>query len=376
MQRFHAVAIALPLFAAVAGAQSKPASAPAKPKASDAVGGVEVKGNRASVQIPGQTVTIHFTADEFKPEQNSQFGGKSLAYGGILKEATLNVYYETNFPYLSSLNYREQWKQRPNYQSYSANNVACCEFTNEAKGAFIQSFYHGHVVTNAYAFDLNVTVARIELKGSPPSPKFNRDDFIKIVKSFEVEGEPDIEKYRLPKEVYDYRDTAAKHEGDQLGWVAKEVKKESEDYPLYFYYGVLSMKRKQPDFASTGFSRAAEILMKKEKRTPKEDIAMLDALAGAQMALISTKHFREAATMYQKLLDIVKAESGEEFKKARDESIYGLAVCCAQTSQPERAIETLRNAVAANPLLKRRAKEDPFFAPIKNSKEFTKLVES
>lgn len=353
---------------------SKPASAPAKAKA-DGPPVVEVKDNRASVAIPGHPVIVTFWADQFKPEENTQFGGRSLAYGGILKEAVINVFYEHNFPYLSSLNYREQWQKKPNYQAFMVNSTACCEYTNDAKGAFIQSFYDAHIVTNAFALNVHVSVARIEIKGKPSGPKFTREDFIKIVKSVEIEGEADLSKLKYPKEVYDFRDAASKHEADQLNWVAKECARDADAYAGHFYYGLFAMKRKLPDFASTGFSKAAELLAKKENRTPAEERAFLDALTGGQTALVATKHYREAVNLYQKLLDTIKAESGDEFKKARDESIYGLAVCYVQIAQPERGIETLKNAVAANPLLKRRAKEDPLLAPIRNHREFGKIVE-
>ncbi|MFN0205998.1 MAG: tetratricopeptide repeat protein [Planctomycetota bacterium] len=349
-------------------AESKPAKVEKKEAAAE-------KDRTVTVTIPNQPITIQIEADGFRKEDGTQFGSKSLVFASIAKDGTLNVLYEPNFPHQSSINLREQWAKRPNYLTFSIGNIAACEFTNESKGSFVQSFYHAHPVTPDFAFDITVTVARIKLKGAAPEPKFTRDDFIKIVKSFTVTGDPNRDSFRLPAEVYEVRDKAMKMEHDQLNWVSKQCSAAPDDFALHYYFGALAQRRKNYSLASDGFLHAAGLLSKKENRNAKDENALVDALAGGSASLIAQKRFRDAAGTYQKLLDTTKPDGPPEVKKMREEAVYLLACCHAQIAQPEKALEILRNAVAATPSLKARAKDDPLLAPLKATKDFAKIVE-
>lgn len=361
--------------------QSPPASAPAsRPvsvdfKPADGKNNVHVKDNVVTVYMPDQPIIVKFTAEGFKPETNAQFRGRSLAYGGIAKDGILNIFYDPNFPYLSSVQWREQWVKRPAYQGFSIQNIAACEFTNDAKGAFLQSFYHAHIVTKDYAFDIQATVARIEIKGQPSGPRFTREDFSKIVRSFSVEGSPDPSTLRLPPEIYAFRDESARNDSDTANWVAKECLKNPESPVVHFYQGALAARRKVHDVAGQGYGRAADLYIKKGGKSTLEMNAFLDALQGAIAHLSLAKKFREASAYCQKLLEHIKNEMGPAFKKAREEALYQLAVCYAQSAQPLKAVEALKTAVAIVPSHRGRARDDAMFAPLKTDKEFNKIIQ-
>jgi tetratricopeptide (TPR) repeat protein len=368
----HLVLATLPGFVSIP-LQSKPAES--RPGKDEAKENIEYKDGIVSIAIPDQPLVASVAVDEFKREKNSASSGRTLVLASIAKEGTLTVTFDQNFPHQSSSNLREQWSKRPNYQVFNVGNIACCEFTNEARGAFVQSFYHAHPVLPDYSFDISVTVARIDLKGSAPTPKFTRDDFVKIVKSFAVTGETSREKFRLPPEVYAIRDRAIKTEHDQLNWASKQCSASPEDFAVHYYFGALATRKKQFAFASDGYTRAVELLLRRESRTAKEESALLDALVGASSSFMIQKRYREASSIFQKTLDLTKPDGGDLVKKAREDAIYLLACCYAQIAQPEKALETLKNALAATPSLRSRAKEDPLLAPIRNNKELAKLIE-
>ena len=303
---------------------------------------------------------------------------RQLLFGITRDGAIVSVLFEENLPWLAAEECGKRWAEESRYQRFRAGELQACEFRMESKeggGASTGiSHWHAYLATADYLIDLHVS-GDGHTSGSGASHEFTRADFLGIAKTLALTGRADVAKLSLPPELYAFRDEAASAGGpDPLGWVAKQCAARKDEWAPAWYRGALADQREKPEVCVDAYARAAELLAALPERTPKQALALVQALDRAASVCASQKKYKDAIPLCERLVELVAASDPPELQKFREEALYHLAGCQAVTGKHSAAIESLRRSIGERPEFRERAAGDPLFAPLRTKPEFKKLV--
>ncbi len=324
-----------------------------------------------TAKVPDQPLEIHLTMDGFEADAGL-LTGRAILGGTLESGAVLTVVCEDNMPYLSGADCRERRKGESGFEAFAVGEVAACKFRTSLPANFTKTDYYAWPVTADHLFVLHASTTRG--KSAAKKNEFDKADFEKLVASFRVTGTVDRSTWRLPPEVYVFRDNAAAHAADQLAWVTAECAARPNDFAPHFYLGELAYLVRNADVAVRGYARAAELLGRIEKRTPAQDQALFEALDTQSSAEASRKRFREALEPCERLVAVTAASTHPKAATFRAQALYNVAICHAQTGQAAPAIESLKQAIAVEPKFKERAASDELLKALHSKKEFKALV--
>jgi hypothetical protein len=331
-----------------------------------------VHAGEITAKVPDQPLEIHLTVDGFEPD-STLASDRSILAGRLASGAVLTVLCEANMPYLSGKECRESRKGSSGFEAFAVGDVAACKFRTVLRENVTTTDYYAWPVTPDYLFVLHASTTSVK---SGTKPTFDKSAFEKLTASFRVTGTVDRSTWIFPREVYEFRDAAAQHADGQLAWVTKECETRPDDSAAHFYLGTLGSQHQEPDLSLRGFARAAELLASRATRTPQEDQALFQALDREGGAQFQRKRYREALAACQRLAEFTAGSAHAKAPAFRAQALYNVALCHAQTGEPALAIESLRQAIALEPTLKRRATEDDFLKPLRSKKDFKALVDA
>ncbi len=324
-----------------------------------------------TAKVPDQPLEIHLTIDGF--EADAGLLTERVILGGELESgAVLTVVCEDNMPYLSGAECRARRKGESGFEAFAVGDVAACKFRTILPANFTKTDYYAWPVTADHLFVLHASTTRG--KSAAKKNEFDKAAFEKLVASFRVTGTVDRSTWRLPPEVYAFRDSAAAHAAEQLAWVSQECASHPDDFAPHFYLGELAYQALDADLAVRGYARAAELLGQIEKRTPAQDQALFEALDTQSSANASRKRYREALGACERLVEVTAASTHPKAKAFRAQALYNVAICHAQGGQAAPALESLKQAIAAEPTFKERAASDELLKALRSKKEFKALV--
>jgi tetratricopeptide (TPR) repeat protein len=86
------------------------------------------------------------------------------------------------------------------------------------------------------------------------------------------------------------------------------------------------------------------------------------------------KTYAEAAPWLERLLARTEDDDSEALRRLRPSAQFNLASCYARTNQPDKAMASLRAALAAEPEMKKDAAESELLASLRSRKDFKELV--
>jgi tetratricopeptide (TPR) repeat protein len=313
-----------------------------------------------SLEIPG------FKAD--KPDSD-----RTLLIGQTASRATISVLCENNYPYLSGNDCAQKHAKEDGFEMFKVGDVVCARWETTLHDVLKQTTWHAWPATSDFLFDIHASMMTAT-KLADPGHKFAKDDFIRIVKSWRTSGRVDRSAFVWPGEAYAFRDEASKASGDQLEWVSKQCATRGEEWPAHFYLGALAEEKAEPDAMVAGYSRAADLLGAMERRNAKQNHALVESLDRAAFALAIQRKFAEATPLCLRVLDVMRNNDAPELRAFREQALYNLASCYALTSQPDKALDSLRQALQAQPSLKQRAAKDETLASLHELPAFKSLV--
>lgn len=325
------------------------------------------------VKIPGHEVQVSIEIPGFKRDTKGEIPGRTLLIGTLPDETTLSLLWEENFPYVAGASGPNAYTGEQGFHAFNVGDKTCCQFRMVIHKLIVDSQYYGFLATSDFFIILHASRS-YPLKGGGDSKEVSASRLEPIVRSLSVSGAADRSRYRYPAEVYSFRDEAAKLGSTQMDWVEKQCAARSDDWVPFFYLGELGSNSRKPDPELRGFQRASDLLGKRPQPSTKEMTALLHSLHECGGCLASQKKFDQAASVCQKILDLVPTGSSEEFREFRAVALFNLACCSAMTSKPDQAMKYLRQAIEARPEFKKRAAQEEWLASLHNKAEFKKLV--
>jgi hypothetical protein len=330
-----------------------------------------IEAHVVKAKIPKQPVEVSLEIAGFtagKPDND-----RTLLVGTTSGGATLSVLWETNYPYLSGDDCAKRYAKESGFEKFTVGNVVCAHWETVMRDVLKQTTWHAWPVTPDFMFDIHASTAA-SVKGGAHSPTFSKDDFVRIVKSWRTSGQADRGSFVLPPEAYAFRDKAVKSTGDPLEWASEQCAEHSGEWFVHFYLGELASETGKLDVMEQGFSHAADLLAATEKRSVKQTHAMIEALDRAAFAAASQRKFAETIPYCTRIVEIIKSNDAAELRPFRDDALYHLAVCCAMTSQEDKALDWLLQAIQAQPGCKQRAASDEMLASLRKKPAFKTLV--
>jgi len=325
------------------------------------------------VEVPGQPVHVSvvipgFQADELPPDPE-----RVLVSGQTKSGCIVSILYEENFPYTASKDAAARFAMGKRVQGFVVEDTSCCEFKTEVRDTIVETTFQAWPATPEYLFDIHVSFVMAK-EDSSQKPTFSRSDFIELVRSFHIEGVPDVNRFVFPPEVYSFRDEAAKASGDAYAWLTKQCVMRGGDWVPHLYLGMLAETNDRQSFVIQGYTRAVDLLEGVKGRTPKQAHTLMFALERVAHVHTAEKRFDKALPFCAKAVRIVQAEDPPEIQRFREEALFNLACCYAMTQQREGAMSTLQLAIAARPDFKDRASASALLESLRHLDAFQKLV--
>jgi len=330
-------------------------------------------------KVPGTAVEIAIELPGFEAETPDD-PKRTLLFGSLGDGVVVSVLYEENFPYLPGSTCVARHAKLPQYKAFKAGSTDCCEFTatlgSPAKKnvKLDQKHYHAFPSTPDFLFDIHLSV--MELGRGKYAKTFEREKFQALAQSFQATGRVDAKTGALPEEVYAFRDEAAQVAGDGLAWCEQRCAERVDDWPAAFYLGALAYEREDAERILAGYGRAADLLAAMAERTPKHVLALATACDRAAHACFMRKKFGEAVPWLERLLEQTESADSEAVRRLLPSAHFNLAAGYAKSNQPDKAMESLRAAIAAEPDMRRAAAESELLAPLRSRKDFKELVGS
>ena len=317
---------------------------------------------QVSVQIPG------FQADEFPPDPE-----RVLVSGQTKAGCIVSILYEENFPFVSSKDAAARFGTGKRVQGFVVGDISCCEFKTEIRDTIVETTFQAWPATPEYLFDIHVSFV-VPKQDVGQAGTFSRNDFIDLVKSFRVDGRPDVSVLAFPPEVYAFRDEAAHVGTDTYSWLAKECVVRTGDYVPNLYLGMLAETNDRQSLVVQGYTRAVDLLESMKGRTAKQSRTLMFVLERAARVHTSEKRFDRALPFCQRSVRLARAEDPPEIQRFREEALFNLACCYAMTQQRDGALSTLELAIAARPDFKERASKSELLESLRHLDAFQKLV--
>jgi tetratricopeptide (TPR) repeat protein len=203
---------------------------------------------------------------------------------------------------------------------------------------------------------------------------FTRNHFIDLVRSFQLEGTPDVERFAFPPEVYAFRDEAAKTATDTFAWLSKQCAVRPRDWVPHLYLGMLADANDRHSFVVQGYSRAVELLEDVKDRTPKQTRTLMFALERAARAHADEEKFDKSLPFCERAVRTVKPGDPPEIQRYREDALFNLACCYAMTGQRDKALATLQLALEVRPDFKERALASGHLQSLRQLEAFQRLV--
>ena len=335
-----------------------PASAPAEP---------------IRLEVPGQPVHVSVRVPGFQPDTEALDPERMLLSGKTPAGCIVSILYEENLPFISSKDCATRYSTGRRVQGFVVGDVSCCEFKTEIRDTIVETTFQAWPATPEYLFDIHVSFVMAK-EDSSQKPTFSRSDFIELVRSFHIEGAPDVNRFVFPPEVYSFRDEAAKASGDAYAWLTKQCVMRGGDWVPHLYLGMLAETNDRQSFVIQGYTRAVDLLEGVKGRTPKQAHTLMFALERVAHVHTAEKRFDKALPFCAKAVRIVQAEDPPEIQRFREEALFNLACCYAMTQQREGAMSTLQLAIAARPDFKDRASASALLESLRHLDAFQKLV--
>lgn len=325
------------------------------------------------VDVPGQPVHVTIDIPGFQGDELPPDPERLLVSGQTKSGCIVSILYEENFPYVSTKDAAARFATGKRLQGFVVEDVSCCEFKTEIRDTIVETTFQAWPATPEYLFDIHVSfVVPKQDVGQPGT--FSRSDFIDLVRSFRIEGKPDVSLLLFPPEAYAFRDEAAQAGTDAYAWLTKQCVMRGGDWVPHLYLGMLAEANDRQSFVVQGYTRAVDLLEDVKNRTAKQTRTLMFALDRAARVHASEKRFEKARPFCEKAVRIAQPEDPPEIQRFREEALFNLACCYAMTQQREGAMTTLQLAIEARPDFKERASASQLLEPLRNLDAFQRLV--
>ena len=331
-------------------------------------------GDATRIDLPGQPVHVvveipGFVADELPPDPE-----RVLISGQTKAGCIVSILYEENFPYVSSKEAASRHSTGKRVQGFVVGDVSCCEFKTEIRDTIVETTFQAWPATPEYLFGIHVSFV-VPKSQVGQAGTFSRSDFIDFVKSFQIEGKPDVGLLVFPPEAYAFRDEAAQGSGEETyAWLTKQCVMRGGDWVPHMYLGMLAEANDRQSFVVQGYTRAVDLLEDYPNRTVKQSRALLFTLERVALLHAAEKRYEKALPFCEKAVRLSKPEDPPEIQRFREEALFNLACCYAKTGQRDGALSTLQLAIQVRPDFKERAIESDLLESLRNLEAFQKLV--
>lgn len=333
----------------------------------------EASAELRKVKVPGHEVEVSIEIPGFKPADELPNPERTLLFGEMAGEAVISVLWEENFPFVPAQDCPKVFSKEKGYKAFTVGDKTGCQYQLAVPGLFEKSQCHGFLATPDFLFTIHIS-RTFTAKAPGGRKELKRGEVDPIVKSLAVMGKADRGRFRLPEEVYAFRDEAAGQKGNQLDWVKKQCGSRPDAWAAHFYLGELAYSEREIDPSIRGHGRAAGLLSGRAERSPKETKALLIALDSRASSLAQREEFDLALPVCLEVLRFAPVGEAEDVRAFREQALFNLACCHAKTSKPVEALEYLRQALEARPDWKERAGREELLAALRSRPEFRKLV--
>jgi hypothetical protein len=325
------------------------------------------------VEIPGQPVHVTIDIPGFVADAQSYDPERVLVSGQTKSGCIVSILYEENFPFVSSKDAAARRSMGRRGQDFTVGDVTCCESRVEVRDTIVETTFQAWPATPEYLFDIHVSFveSRDEVL---QEGTFERKHFIELVRSFRIEGTPDVERFAFPREVYAFRDEAAKTPTDTFAWLTKQCAVRPGDWVPHLYLGMLADANDRHSFVVQGYSRAVDLLEDVKDRNAKQTRTLMFALERAARAHADEEKFEKSLPFCERAVRTVKPTDPPEIQRFREEALFNLACCYAMTTQREKALATLQLAIEARPDFKERASTSKFLESLRQMEGFQRIV--
>ncbi len=226
--------------------------------------------------------------------------------------------------------------------------------------------WHAYVVAARFCFQIHVSSTKLG-DGSV----FGRDDFAKIVKSFEVGIFRKGSFKDYPETVVDFTDQATRHFPAALDWIASEAAKRKEDWVPSFVLGELSHVLKEPSKGITGYESAIPLLKQLAQPTAQETFVHIRAEHGLGLALMMDNRIPDALPHYLEARTIAAGAKSPEHAPLA----YVVAMTYAGLKDPANTAKYLKEAISLDPKFRDEAKKNPFIQKLSANAAIKPLLE-
>lgn len=331
------------------------------------------KPDATRVQIPGQAVHVSIDIPGFVADAESYDPERVLVSGQTKTGCIVSILYEENFPYVSSKDAAARRSMGRRGQDFVVGDVTCCESRIEVRDTIVETTFQAWPATPEYLFDIHVSFveSRDEVL---QEGTFERKHFIELVRSFRLEGVPDVARFAFPPEVYIFRDEAAKTATDSFAWLTKQCAVRPGDWVPHLYLGMLADANDRHSFVVQGYTRAVDLLEDVKDRTPKQTRTLMFALERTARAHADEEKFEKSIPFCEQAIRTAKPSDPPEILRFREEALFNLACCYAMTTQREKALATLQLAIEARPDFKERAIASKLLDSLRALDAFKQLV--
>jgi hypothetical protein len=327
------------------------------------------------VEIPGQPVHVTIDIPGFVADAQSYDPERVLVTGQTKSGCIVSILYEENFPYVSSKDAAARRSMGRRGQDFAVGDVVCSETRVEVRDTIVETTYQAWPATPEYLFDIHVSFveSRDEVVAKEGGA-FTRNHFIDLVRSFRLEGTPDVQRFAFPPEVYAFRDEAAKTPTDTWAWLTKQCAVRPGDWVPHLYLGMLADANDRHSFVVQGYTRAVDLLENAKERTPKQTRALMFAFERTARAHADEEKFDKSLPFCERAVRTAKPSDPPEIQRFREEALFNLACCYAMTLQREKALTTLQLALEVRPDFKERAATNKLLESLRATDVFQKLV--
>lgn len=326
------------------------------------------------VAIPGQPVHVTIAIPGFVADAQSYDPERVLVSGQTESGCIVSILYQENFPYVSSKDAAARLALgRSRGQGFAVGEVSCCESRTEIRDTIVETTFQAWPATPEYLFDIHVSFVQSREEVGQEAT-FTRNAFIDLVKSFRLEGVPDVNLFVFPPEVYAFRDEAARAETDTFSWLSKQCAVRPGDWVPQLYLGMLADANDRHSFVIQGYARAVDLLDDVKDRTAKQTRTLMFALERAALAHADEEKFEKALPFCEQAVRTARPGDPPEIQRFREEALFNLACCYAMVSQRENALTTLKLALEARPDFKERAIASKLLASLRTLDAFRHLV--
>ncbi|MFN0006715.1 MAG: tetratricopeptide repeat protein [Planctomycetota bacterium] len=332
------------------------------------------KADATRVAIPGQPVQVSIAIPGFVADAQAYDPERVLVSGQTKSGCIVSILYQENFPYVSSKDAAGRLALgRSRGQTFAVGEVSCCESRTEVRDTIVETTFQAWPATPEYLFDIHVSFVQSREEVGQEAT-FTRNTFIDLVKSFRLEGVPDVNRFAFPPEVYTFRNEAAKAETDSFSWLSKQCAVRPGDWVPQLYLGMLADANDRHSFVIQGYTRAVDLLGDVKDRTAKQTRTLMFALERAALAHVDEEKFEKAIPFWERAVRTAKPGDPPEIQRFREEALFHLACCYAMNSQRENALTTLKLAIEVRPDFKERAIASNLFASLRALDAFRQLV--